>query len=143
MDGLHPHMFRQMSANAQRENLSALVADDDDQNARLLVRILESGGYGHVECTTSSAEVMDLCREHDPDLLLLDISMPPPTGFDILQELVAYEGTPPVTVVLTGHEHPSIERRALDLGAAAVLGKSTSRHELLDRLDAVLSSRPG
>lgn len=128
-----------MTEDAQRAQISALVADDDDQNARLLVRILERGGYGSITCTTESRKVLTLCREHDPDLLLLDVSMPSPNGFEILEELRAVDGLDPVVVVLTGHDHPSIEAKALELGAAAVVGKTVLMDDLLRRLDQVLS----
>jgi DNA-binding response OmpR family regulator len=127
-----------VTEEAQRGEISALIADDDDQNARLLVRILERGGYGSIECTTESPKVVELCQERTPDLLLLDVSMPPPNGFDILEELSALDGVDPVVVMLTGHDHPSIERRALELGASAVVGKTVLMDDLLNRLDEVL-----
>ena len=115
-----------------------VVADDDDQNARLLVRILEKGGYKRIEWTTESSEVMPICERVHPDLLLLDVSMPSPNGFEILEELSRHDALDPVVVILTGHEHPSIERRAIELGAAAVVGKTASMEELLGVLDGVL-----
>ena len=127
-----------MTEEAHRGKISALIADDDDQNARLLVRILKQGGYGAVYCTTESSKVVPMCDEHEPDLLLLDVSMPPPNGFDILEELGQKEGSTPVVVILTGHDHPSIEGRALDLGAVAVVGKTVLMDDLLNRLDEVL-----
>jgi len=124
---------------SHRNQISALIADDDDQNARLLVRILERGGYGTIESTTESSKVLGMCDSLNPDLLLLDVSMPSPNGFEILESLEEQEGASPVVVMLTGHDHPSIERKGLDLGAAAVVGKTTSMQELLSRLDAVLT----
>jgi CheY-like chemotaxis protein len=124
--------------HAHRSGIAALIADDDDQNARLLVRILETGGYGAIECTTKSAEVIEMCVTGKPDLLLLDVSMPSPNGFEVLEALEMMEDAPTV-VMLTGHEHPSIDRRALELGAAAVVGKTTSMSDLLERLDEVLA----
>jgi putative two-component system response regulator len=126
--------------DAQREAVSALIADDDAQNARLLVRILERGGYGAIRCTTESEQVLPLCREHDPDLLLLDVSMPAPNGFEILEELAKADDLDPVVVMLTGHDHPSIERKALELGAAAVVGKTVLMDAILKRLDEVLEA---
>ena len=40
--------------------------------------------------------------------------------------------------MLTGHDHPSIEGKALELGAAAVVGKTVLMDDLLKRLDEVL-----
>jgi len=128
-----------VTVESQRSSISSLVADDDDQNARLLVRILERGGYEKIECTTESEKVLPLCEELSPDLLLLDVSMPSPNGFEILELLAEADGLDPVVVILTGHDHPSIEKRAIELGAAAVVGKTTSMTELLERLDQVLT----
>ena len=128
-----------MTEDAHRAEITALVADDDDQNTRLLVRILERGGYGSIHCTTQSNEVLSLCRVHKPDLLLLDVSMPTPNGFEILEELREIEDLSPVVVILTGHDHPSIERKAMELGAAAVVGKTVLMDDLLKRLDEVLA----
>ncbi len=64
--------------------------------------------------------------------------MPPPNGFDILEELAEIEDLSPVVVMLTGHDHPSIEGKALELGAAAVVGKTVLMDDLLKRLDEVL-----
>jgi putative two-component system response regulator len=127
-----------VTEDAHRGDISALVADDDDQNARLLVRILERGGYGSIDCTTESQKVLALCRERNPDLLLLDVSMPSPNGFEILEELAEAEDLNPVVVILTGHDHPSIEGKALELGATAVVGKTVLMDDLLKRLDDVL-----
>ena len=127
-----------MTEGTHRAQVSALVADDDAQNARLLVRILERGGYGSIACTTDSNRVLPLCEESKPDLLLLDVSMPSPNGFEILTELAGREGPNPVVVMLTGHDHPSIAAKALELGAAAVVGKTVLMDDLLRRLDEVL-----
>ena len=43
-----------------------------------------------------------------------------------------------MVVMLTGHDHPSIEGKALELGAAAVVGKTVLMDDLLKRLDEVL-----
>ena len=129
-----------MTDNAHRGDITAIVADDDEQNARLLVRILERGGYGSIVCTTESDKVLPMCAEHEPDLLLLDVSMPSPNGFEILEQLAERDDLDPSVVMLTGHDHPSIERKALELGATAVVGKTVLMDALLTRLDEVLVS---
>jgi DNA-binding NarL/FixJ family response regulator len=81
-----------------------------------------------------------MCAEHEPDLLLLDVSMPSPNGFEVLEELAGREDLDPAVVMLTGHDHPSIERKALELGASAVVGKTVLMDAILTRLDEVLAS---
>jgi putative two-component system response regulator len=126
--------------DTHRAGITAVVADDDEQNARLLVRILERGGYGSIVCTTESDKIVPMCAEHEPDLLLLDVSMPSPNGFEVLEEIAGREDLDPAVVMLTGHDHPSIERKALELGASAVVGKTVLMDVILTRLDEVLAA---
>ncbi len=130
-----------VSETIQRADATALVADDDEQSARLLVRILEHGGFGNVVSTTDSTQVITLCSDLEPHILLLDVSMPSPNGFEILEALRESDARSPAVVVLTGHEHPSIERQALELGAVAVLRKTGSRELLLERVDSALDNQ--
>lgn len=131
-----------MSSDSTRAAASVLVVDDDPVNVRLIERILVSGGFGRVLTSTTSTEVVELCKRERPDLLLLDLNMPRPDGFAILGELAeSIEADPPLRVlVLSGHEHPAIERRARDLGALGAIGKTAGRDQLLARLDEVLAS---
>jgi len=118
--------------------MSVLVVDDDPMSVRLIVRILESGGFGKVIFTTSSAEAIQICDRERPDLMLLDLTMPDPDGFAILKELAGRGVESPRILVLSGHEHPAIERRAVDLGAEGAIAKTAGRDEILERLDATL-----
>lgn len=129
-----------------RAETRVLVVDDDPQSVRMLTRILEEGGFGEVATSTDSSAVVALCEAEDgPDLLLLDLTMPGLDGFEVLEGLAdCVAADPPLrVVVLTGHEHPAIARRAADLGASAVIGKTTPRDRLLESLDAVIREDAG
>ena len=63
-----------------------LIVDDDEDVVAYLSTVLKDNGY-HPVCTSSGGEVLDLAREHRPDLICLDISMPPPTGVRIYRDL--------------------------------------------------------
>lgn len=118
-----------------------MVVDDDPMSVRLIQRILESGGFGRVLTSTSSTEAIALCKAESPELLLLDLTMPDPDGFAVLEELAEQiDGEPRLRVlVLSGHEHPAIARRAMDLGALGAIGKTAGRDQLLAKLDEILA----
>jgi DNA-binding NarL/FixJ family response regulator len=120
------------------------VVDDDVQSVRMLSRVLSDGGFELITTSTDPSQVVELCERHPFDLLLLDLTMPELDGFEVLEALSAcMESKPQLrVVVLTGHEHPAIVRRAAGLGASAVIGKTTPRDELLAGLDAVLERHP-
>lgn len=120
-----------------------LIVDDEPSNVLLLEGILEDAGYTNVRSTTRSSEVERLCREDQPDLLLLDLMMPPPDGFEILARLTqASRGTPflPV-IVLTVDISPETKERVLGRGAHDFLAKPFDHSEVLLRIHNLLMLR--
>jgi putative two-component system response regulator len=119
-----------------------LVVDDDPEVVRLITRVLKSQGYGNVISTTDSKEVMNLCHTNLPDLVLLDLNMPAPTGFELLeeihQEVVDFEPIP--VVVLTGERGRKARMRALNLGAADYIVKPFDL-EIMARIKNLLERR--
>lgn len=63
-----------------------LIVDDEEDVVAYLKTVLKDNGY-HPISTTAGDEVLALAREHRPDLICLDISMPPPTGVRIYRQL--------------------------------------------------------
>jgi len=82
-------------------------------------------------------EALELLELHDPDLLLLDLSMPVMDGLEVLEKLV--HRARPVVVILTGFEDPDLEQQVLQAGGAAYLTKGSAFDGLVDRLDQLLS----
>lgn len=77
-------------------------------------------------------------RSPDVDLLLLDLVMPGSNGFELLTELCQRRPELPV-VVLSGSEDPVHMRKALDLGAAGFIPKTSSAEVMLSALRLVLA----
>lgn len=61
-----------------------VVVDDDAQVLKVLRKTLEHNGYA-VAATTSGKKALALIKQNPPDLLILDLNMPEPDGFDLLQ----------------------------------------------------------
>jgi signal transduction histidine kinase/CheY-like chemotaxis protein/purine-cytosine permease-like protein len=80
---------------------SIIVADDDRTHCAILAEVLGPLGFG-VIVADSGASCLDMVREHKPDLVLLDISMPEMSGWEVAAEL--RERVSPLTriVMLTG-----------------------------------------
>lgn len=120
-----------------------LVVDDEEMNVRLLRRILERHGYENVKSTTDGREVTALVQEYQPDLILLDLHMPPPDGFDVLRELEPWliGGGHLQVLVLTGDASYESKRSALSLGARDFLSKPFDGVEALLRIHNLLETR--
>lgn len=71
-----------------------------------------------------------------PDLVVLDVSMPPPDGFDVCQQIRARSQVP--ILILTVRDSTVDKVRALDLGADDYLTKPFDHLELLARLRALV-----
>lgn len=120
-----------------------LVVDDDEPNVRLMTRILERDGYQNVRATQDGHQVANAVTEFQPDLILLDLHMPAPDGFEILRELgprINGPGLLPV-LVLTGDHSPESKREALSLGARDFLSKPFDGTEALLRIRNLLETR--
>src|SRR5688572_15294630 len=101
-----------------------LVVDDEPANVELIDQILKQVGYEDVCTTTDSSQVLSMVDGYLPDLILLDLHMPPPDGFELLEQLHtrrAHDLCP--VVVLTADASPAVKRRALRAGASDFLIK--------------------
>jgi PAS domain S-box-containing protein len=117
----------------------SIVVVDDAAEVRALVRsqLRLSGRFVVVGEGGTGIEAIDLCREHQPDLVLLDVSMPEMDGLAALSQL--REVAPGTRVVMyTGFDEGGLAGRALELGATALIEKSTQIARLAEQLEATL-----
>jgi len=119
-----------------------LIVDDEPANVALLEDILGNQGYTDLKSTTDSRRVSELCREFDPDLILLDLFMPHVDGFVVLDSLRAdrSEVYLPI-IVLTADVNEETKRRALHGGATDFLHKPFDYIEVLLRIRNLLETR--
>ena len=67
-----------------------LVVDDQEANVMLLERLLQVSEFTNVATTTDSSQVLAMCVEAEADLVLLDLHMPPPDGFEVMRQLAPW-----------------------------------------------------
>jgi PAS domain S-box-containing protein len=119
-----------------------LVIDDNPANVLLLERVLRTAGLVNVEGCTDSAEALDRCLRAAPDLLLLDLHMPHPDGFEVMETLRT--ALPPdvflPVLVLTADAGSEVKRRALAAGAKDFLIKPLDNVEVVLRVRNLLET---
>ncbi len=122
---------------------SILVVDDEAANVALLEAILHRAGYASVRGTTDSRQVARIVSEAEPDLVLLDLSMPFLDGFAVLEQLRASQpaGSFLPVVILTADVTSQARRRALAAGANDFLTKPFDNDEVLLRCKNLLAAR--
>ena len=117
-----------------------LLVDDQPTNLQLLEQMLASAGYRDVRSTSQPRQVLDLHREHDFDLIVLDLQMPGMDGFEVMDQLRSIERDPYLPVlVLTAQ--PSQKLRALQAGARDFVGKPFDVVELQTRIRNMVEVR--
>ena len=125
-----------------RRRMRVLLADDV-ANLRVLVRLaLElHGPFEVVAEAENGAEAVEQARHFEPDLVLLDVSMPVLDGLEALPEVRAASPHSKI-VMLSGFEERRLGRLALDAGASAYLEKGIAPQALADRLVAIMGDAP-
>lgn len=119
------------------------IIDDEEVNVRLLGRFLETAGYKNVAMTTDPRRAIAMFSDDDPDLVLLDLHMPHPDGFELLhalRETISPNAFLPI-VVLTADSTSDAKRRALQMGATDFLSKPFDDVEVLLRIENILKTR--
>src|SRR5262249_5370353 len=77
-----------------------LVVDDSDALLGLIGAWLQDEGY-ILFTATSGRQALDIARSHDPDVVLLDVVIPPPDGCTVCESLQLLE-RPPEIILMTG-----------------------------------------
>src|ERR1044072_182027 len=84
----------------------------------------------------TAAETLDMVKRERPDVLLLDITLPDRSGFDVLTEMRPMD-LATLFVVLTWHTEPSYAARAISAGAHGYVNKAVEPEALLAAIRAV------
>lgn len=136
---------QQGSTTPQEESPSAeirrpviLIADDEYSIRRLLVQVLQSGGYDTREAGDGLEALVEIARSR-PDLVLMDLEMPKCEG---LETIIKLHGSYPELkiIAMSGAMSSAFLANAKHLGAVDALGKPINMELLLARIQAHLSS---
>jgi len=114
---------------------TVLVADDDDDIAQLMRDYLEAGGYA-VLIANDGIAALDAVERHPVGCVLLDVTMPGLSGFDVLRRIRDTRNVPVLMLSALGSDSDKL--RGLGLGADDYIVKSASPSEVVARVQAVL-----
>lgn len=142
-DGIARTLARQGGCDAlteERKIFRTLVVDDDPPMRDVNRMILEhSKRFKVIAEGADGLEAIDRAAEHQPDLVLLDITMPGMDGFEALPHIRSVSPDSNV-VVLTGLSGPEVRQKALDLGAVGMLEKEPDAKKFLKDLLDILEN---
>ena len=119
-----------------------LVADDHPIFLRGLAQIIETDVAFTIVAEASHGEqALQLMREEQPDIAVLDINMPKKDGFEVVNEMRSQGLSGTKIVFLTMYDDESYLDSALDLGVSGYLLKENATGEVLHCLRAILNGR--
>ncbi len=122
--------------------LKLLVAEDARDVAEVVTFGARMTWPGcQVTIARSGEEALRCFTEEPPDLVVLDVSMPPPDGIEVCRRIRATSQVP--ILMLTVRDATLDKVHALDLGADDYLTKPFDPLELFARLRALLRRQPG
>ncbi|WP_227428795.1 LytR/AlgR family response regulator transcription factor [Psychrobacter sp. I-STPA6b] len=113
-----------------------VVCDDEPLARERLVRIVKEAGHEVVAQAMTGSEAVDMVKQHQPDVILLDIRMPKMDGVRCAHELNELEH-PPAVIFVTAYDHYAIA--AFKSQAIGYLLKPANKDELLEALEGASS----
>lgn len=122
---------------------ATIVLADDHALVREALRGLLESRLPEVEIigeASTGVETLEICREHQPDVLVLDISMPGLGGLEVLAELRSVSPRTKVAIV-SQYSDRAYVIRALRLGTKAYVPKKALAKDLVTAIQAVLEGR--
>ncbi len=113
---------------------TVLLVDDDIHNQRIFETVLRHAGFAVRQAATGD-EALREAREHKPDLILMDLSIPVVDGWECTRQLKADEDTRNIIILaLTAHAMHGDEERALAAGCDGYLSKPISPRKLVEEV---------
>ncbi|MCT7962715.1 PAS domain S-box protein [Laspinema sp. D1] len=118
-----------------------LVVDDTPENLRLLTQVLSQRGYV-VRPVLEGKSAIAAALVHPPDLILLDILMPQPDGYEVCQLLKSDPRTRDIPIIFLTALSDALDKvKAFSLGAVDYITKPFEVEEVLARIENQLRLR--
>lgn len=123
------------------QGLKVLIADDNREFAEILAEFISSQmdmqvcGIAH-----NGNDVIELVREAQPDVVILDIIMPILDGIGALERLNEMAGRLPKIIMLTAFGQDDVTRRAVELGVSYFILKPFDMPILAERIRQVVNA---
>lgn len=126
--------------NSDDEIGDVLVIDDDEEDLRLVQKMLEESHRYHIHTARGGQAGLDFLKQMRPDVIILDLFMPDINGFDVLGELQSQKLLQNIPVIiLTGADLTPEQHRKLTASGQDFLAKGFLRQtELLNSLETAL-----
>ena len=111
-----------------------LIVEDNELNMKLFDDLLGAHGYDTIK-TRDGTKVMDLARQHRPDLIVMDIQLPEVSGLDVTKWLKSDDDLKSIPVIaVTAFAMKGDEERILQGGCEGYISKPISVPHFLETI---------
>jgi len=118
-----------------------LLVEDNEMNRDMLSRRLQRKGH-EVLIALDGAQGVELARSHNPDLILMDMSLPVLDGWQATQQLKATPETNSIPIIaLTAHAMAGDRAKCLEVGCDDYDTKPVEFSRLLSKIQALLEKK--
>ena len=115
-----------------------LVCDDEEGIRTLIAKYAKFEGHNVIEAE-NGMQAIEICRNKDIDIIVMDIMMPELDGFSAVREIRKDKDTPVIMLSARGEEYDRIH--GFEVGADDYLVKPFSPKELMMRIDVIMRRR--
>lgn len=120
------------------KKFKALIVDDIYENRTLLVQVVNHLGFNTCEAENGLLAIEQLYNEK-PDIILMDIQMPHMNGYEAIEEIRSGDINPNIPIVLiSANVFEEEQKKALELGANAFIGKPVQESNIISALKKFL-----
>ena len=115
-----------------------LIVEDNDLNMKLLNDLLQAHGYSTLQ-TIDGRDVIKIAREHNPDLILMDIQLPEISGLEVTKMLKAEDDLKSIPIIaVTAFAMKGAEEKIREGGCEGYIAKPISVPTFLDTISKFL-----
>ena len=119
-------------------NKSVLVIEDNSANMKLVRTLLQLGKYQVMEAVDAETGI-EVARERQPDLILMDIQLPGIDGFEATKILKASPDTAHIAIVaLTSYAMDGDRKKAKEAGCDGYIAKPIDTRTFLSKIASFL-----
>ena len=119
-------------------NTNILIIDDHTIVVDGCAALLKQSGFKHITVATDCDEALQYALKNEPELIIVDISMPGMGGFGIIRR-IRKKNLKTKIIVFSMHDDPSIISRAIDSGVKGYISKTSSPEKIIEAVKLVLS----
>lgn len=113
-----------------------MIADDSDAIRLVLKDILSIGEHEIVAEAIDGAEAVDFYKNHNPEILLLDLAMPKKDGLEVVKDVIAYDPNAKI-ILITASDDQRIINACMDSGAKSYISKPFDFNSVLKSITEI------